>query len=141
MTETTKTPMIAPAIVPVLRFADGARTVDWLCDAFGFERGMVMTNDDGSLGHVELSLGRQLIMGGSADGDGPFQRIAHPPGRAMLYVAMEGGVAEHHERAVAAGAEVVLPLERKEYGAMEYTVRDPEGNLWSFGDYVPEVPA
>jgi uncharacterized glyoxalase superfamily protein PhnB len=43
----------------------------------------------------------------------------------------------HHERAVAAGATVVRPLEDMEYGSREYSVRDPEGNLWSFGTYDP----
>jgi uncharacterized glyoxalase superfamily protein PhnB len=137
----TKTAMTTPAIVPILRFRDGLRTVDWLCEAFGFERVMVMADDDGTVGHCELALGRQLIMGGSEVGDSTYKRIAHPAGRAMLYVALDGGIAEHCERARTAGAEIVLPLEEKEYGGTEYTARDPEGNLWTFGSYVPEVPA
>jgi uncharacterized glyoxalase superfamily protein PhnB len=43
----------------------------------------------------------------------------------------------HHDRAVAAGAEVMLPLEAKDYGGSGYTCRDPEGNVWSFGDFDP----
>ena len=43
----------------------------------------------------------------------------------------------HHERAVAAGAKLVRPLEDTGYGSREYSVRDPEGNLWSFGTYDP----
>jgi uncharacterized glyoxalase superfamily protein PhnB len=42
----------------------------------------------------------------------------------------------HHRRAVAAGAEVVLPLADMPYGSREYTCRDLEGNLWSFGTYL-----
>lgn len=142
MTETTKTRMATPAIVPVLSFRDGIRTVDWLCAAFGFERAMVMAGEDGRVSHCELALGRQLIMGGSDGGeDSAWKRIAHPPGRAMLYVALGGGLAEHLARARAAGAEIVLELEEKPYGGADYTARDPEGNLWTFGTYVPEVPA
>lgn len=33
-------------------------------------------------------------------------------------------------------ADVVRPLAGTDYGAREFVVRDPEGNLWSFGDYV-----
>ena len=53
-----------------------------------------------------------------------------------LYVVVEDPDA-HHERAVAAGASVVRPLEDMDYGSREYSVRDPEGNLWSFGTYDP----
>jgi uncharacterized glyoxalase superfamily protein PhnB len=137
----TKTTMATPAIVPILSFRDGIRTVDWLCEAFGFERMMVMADDDGRVGHCELALGRQLIIGGSADGGGSeWKRIAHPPGRAMLYVALAGGLPEHCERARAAGAEIAMEPSEKEYGGADYTARDPEGNLWTFGTYVPEVP-
>jgi uncharacterized glyoxalase superfamily protein PhnB len=38
---------------------------------------------------------------------------------------------------VAAGARVVRELEDMPYGSREYSVRDPEGNLWSFGTYDP----
>jgi uncharacterized glyoxalase superfamily protein PhnB len=48
---------------------------------------------------------------------------------------------EHHRRAVEAGAEIVRPLEDTDYGARGYTARDPEGNLWSFGNYQPAEPA
>ena len=43
----------------------------------------------------------------------------------------------HHERAVAAGAEIVIPLQDMDYGSREYSARDPEGHLWSFGTYQP----
>jgi uncharacterized glyoxalase superfamily protein PhnB len=40
-----------------------------------------------------------------------------------------------HDRAVAAGAEVFQPLHDTDYGSREFSVRDPEGNRWSFGTY------
>jgi uncharacterized glyoxalase superfamily protein PhnB len=44
---------------------------------------------------------------------------------------------EHHRRAVAAGANVVRPLENTDYGSREYSARDLEGSPWSFGTYDP----
>ncbi|WP_407646997.1 VOC family protein [Actinacidiphila soli] len=41
---------------------------------------------------------------------------------------------------MAAGAEVVMPLTDQVYGSRDYTARDPEGNLWSFGTYLPQIP-
>jgi uncharacterized glyoxalase superfamily protein PhnB len=30
-----------------------------------------------------------------------------------------------------------MPLETKDYGGSGFTVRDPEGQVWSVGDYDP----
>jgi uncharacterized glyoxalase superfamily protein PhnB len=37
------------------------------------------------------------------------------------------------------GAEIVRELEDMDYGPREYSVRDPEGVLWSFGTYSPDA--
>ena len=42
-----------------------------------------------------------------------------------------------HERAVAAGAEIVSPLENPEYGGTFFSCRDPEGHVWNVGSYDP----
>jgi uncharacterized glyoxalase superfamily protein PhnB len=39
------------------------------------------------------------------------------------------------ERAAKAGAEVILPIKDEDYGSRGFTVRDPEGNVWTFGTY------
>jgi uncharacterized glyoxalase superfamily protein PhnB len=45
------------------------------------------------------------------------------------------------ERATGAGAEVVMEPTDQDYGSRDFTVRDPEGNLWSFGTYAPTLEA
>jgi uncharacterized glyoxalase superfamily protein PhnB len=52
------------------------------------------------------------------------------------YVIVEDADA-HYRRAVAAGAQIVLDIEDKDYGGRGYTCRDPEGHVWSFGSYDP----
>jgi uncharacterized glyoxalase superfamily protein PhnB len=42
-----------------------------------------------------------------------------------------------HERAKAAGAEVVMEPMDTDYGSRDFAIRDPEGNLWNFGTYRP----
>jgi uncharacterized glyoxalase superfamily protein PhnB len=59
------------------------------------------------------------------------------PGQGWAYVAVED-LGAHHERAQAAGAEIVAPLQRQDYGSF-YSAHDPEGNLWSFGTYRPSL--
>jgi uncharacterized glyoxalase superfamily protein PhnB len=59
-------------------------------------------------------------------------------GTVSLYVVVADPDA-HHARAEAAGATVVRELEDMDYGSRAYSVRDPEGNLWSFGTYDPNA--
>ena len=41
-----------------------------------------------------------------------------------------------YKRSAAAGAEIVHPLvDRDNYESRESSVKDPEGNIWSFGTY------
>ena len=41
----------------------------------------------------------------------------------------------HYSRAKAAGAKIERPLTDTEYGSQEYSARDCDGHLWSFGTY------
>ncbi len=43
----------------------------------------------------------------------------------------------HHARAMAAGAEIVIDIKDEDYGGRDYTCRDPEGHIWTFGSYDP----
>ena len=60
-----------------------------------------------------------------------------PPGTGAVYVAVPD-VDRLHERARAAGAEIVMEPFDTDYGSRDFAARDPEGNLWSFGTYRPE---
>jgi uncharacterized glyoxalase superfamily protein PhnB len=54
------------------------------------------------------------------------------------YVAIDD-VDAHHDLARSEGADIVMAVHDTDYGSREYTARDPEGHLWSFGTYRPEV--
>jgi uncharacterized glyoxalase superfamily protein PhnB len=121
-----------------LRYRDADAGVEFLQAAFGAEEKEIHRDDDGVIRHGELRLAGGLVMVGQAAeagwlGGEPARPLAST---VSLYVVVDDPDA-HHERAVAAGATVVRPLEDTEYGSREYSVRDPEGNLWSFGTYDP----
>ena len=42
-----------------------------------------------------------------------------------------------HARARDAGHDVVEPPTERDYGSREFTVRDPDGRIWTFGTYRP----
>ena len=73
-----------------------------------------------------------MVMIGSAGmGDPQFET-----GHASIYVVVSDPDALH-ERAQAAGADISRGLTDTDYGSREFSARDPEGNVWSFGTYDP----
>ena len=128
-------------IIPGLRYKDAPKAIDWLCEAFGFERHLVVPGEGGLILHAQLVFGNGMVMLGSARDDefGKLQQPMTEPGKPVsqsLYIIVSD-VDAHHARAVAAGAEVVMAPEDQHYGGRLYSCRDPEGNLWNFGSYDP----
>jgi uncharacterized glyoxalase superfamily protein PhnB len=125
-----------PDVTPVLRYRDPRRAVEFLVDAFGFTRAHVYEGDDGGVEHAELASGDGMLMIGPERSDQYGDRA----GNGWTYVVVEDADA-HCSRARESGAEIVREPEDQDYGSREYTARDFEGNLWSFGTYRPELPA
>ena len=130
-------------VIPGLRYQDAPEAIDWLCRAFGFEKHLVVPGEGDSVAHAQLRYGNGMIMLGSAGRHGGgYDELVRTPAEVggfntqAPYVIVDDCKA-HYERARAAGAEIVLALEDKDYGGSGYTCRDPEGNVWSFGDYDP----
>jgi uncharacterized glyoxalase superfamily protein PhnB len=128
-----------PTIYPALRYRDAGAAIAFLKEAYGFTELAVYADEDGTVHHAELAYGNGAVMLGTAQTDTPFGRAAKDLGPVSLYVVVDDADA-HFERAAAHGAEIVLPLTDQDYGSRDYTARDPEGNLWSFGTYAPEIP-
>ena len=135
MTTTT----IHAAVWPVLSYRDVRAALEFLVKAFGFEeRACYAREDDPTIvEHAEMRwpLGGGIMFGTAGKDDGPFGQ--RTPGNDSVYVVCEDPD-RLFEQAVAAGAEVVRGLKDEDYGSRGFTVRDPEGNLWSFGTYAGE---
>jgi uncharacterized glyoxalase superfamily protein PhnB len=131
-------------IIANLRYADAPRAIEFLCSAFAFERRAVHLDDKDPhiVRHAQLVWRDRMVMISSVQ-DSPYQHLAK-----MKTVAEAGGatvglylvvddVHAHAKRARAAGAEIFLGPDDKDYGGSGYSARDTEGNVWSFGDYDP----
>jgi uncharacterized glyoxalase superfamily protein PhnB len=130
-------------IFPIHRFSDADAGLAWLKEALGFVEHGVYRGDDGSIQHGELRLGNAWIMiGTEAAGDqdptssAGASRWGRRAGMGFVYLAVDDA-AEAFERARRAGAEVISELEERDYGGREFSLRDPEGNVWSVGEYDP----
>jgi uncharacterized glyoxalase superfamily protein PhnB len=120
---------------PTFRYRDARTAIDWLVETLGFEVGMVVDGEgDRAVAHAQLTLGSGMIMLGSESDSA--DRWGRHAGEGWVYVAVEDPDALH-ERAKAAGAEIVMAPMDTDYGSRDFALRDLEGNLWSFGTYRP----
>lgn len=56
------------------------------------------------------------------------------PGQSAAYVVTDDADGLY-ARVVASGALILKPLQDTDHGGRDFTFRDPEDNLWSFGTY------
>jgi uncharacterized glyoxalase superfamily protein PhnB len=136
MGDTISTPA---TIYPGLTYNDAPAAIEFLCNAFGFEKRLVVPGPEGTVRHSELTFGDGVIMLGSArPSDGRFSP-ADVGGVTMGLSVHVDDPDAHHARAVAAGAEIIQELEDADYGSRGYTAKDPEGHHWHFATYRPGV--
>jgi len=122
----------APMVWPTVRARDARALIAFLVDVLGFEV-VVVYGEGETVDHAELAwpLGGGVMLGSARAGD--EDRVA-APGTLSVYVACDDpdGL---YQRASAAGAHIEVEPHDTDYGSRDVSVRDPEGNHWSFGTY------
>ena len=128
-------------IIPTMRYKDAPTAIEWLCKAFGFEKHLVVPGENGTIAHAQLSFGNAMIMLGSKN-DNAYDQLLRTPtalngfNTQAPYIVVED-VDAHYQRAITAGAKIVLDIKDEDYGGRGYSCKDPEGYLWNFGSYNP----
>lgn len=113
-----------------MRAHDASALIRFLVRVLGFEETVVYSEGD-LVTHAQLAWppGGGVMLSSARDDD-----LGMLPGTFAGYVVTDEPEALH-QRAVAAGAQIVRELHTTDYGSRDFTVRDPEGNLWFFGTY------
>lgn len=130
-------------IIPSLRYRDAPKAIEWLCQTFGFEKQLIVPNDDGTIAHAQLSFGNGMIMLGSVlEKETEFGRLIKQPDEIGGFETQSAYVVvsdadEIYRRAKAAGAEIVIEIKDEDYGGRVFSCRDLEGHLWNIGTYDP----
>ena len=125
-----------PQVWPTLRARNARELIKFLVEALGFEEVVVYGTDD-VVDHAQLAwpAGGGVMLGSARSaGDDAW---ALQPGTFGAYVVTAEPDALY-ARVVAAGAEITQELHETDYGSRDFALRDPEGNLWSFGTYQGE---
>jgi len=129
-------------VIPALRYQNAPAAIDWLCQAFGFQKQAVYANADGTIGHAQLTFGNGMVMVSSVVKDTPYSNLLRQPEEIGKHVTQAPCLIVSdcdaiYKTAKAAKAEIVIDIADMDYGGRAFTCRDPEGHLWCIGSYDP----
>jgi len=115
-------------ITPQLTLESAAKTIDWYKKALGAEEVSRSVGPDGKIMHAEIKIGDSRVMVNDAmmGSKGP-KSLGGSPSALWLYVNDSDAL---FNRAVGAGAQVVMPLADQFWGDRGGAVSDPEGYTW-----------
>jgi len=129
-------------VIPGMRYRDALRMIEWLQQAFGFEKQAVYMSGETIVAHAQMTFGNGMIMLGSIDNGSKSSALMVQPDEVgnretqSTYLIVSD-CEPIYATAKAAGAEIVLELTEMDYGGKAFTCRDPEGHVWSIGEYDP----
>ena len=121
----------------IVFYRDPQAALDWLENAFGFVRSMVVTDDTGNLMHAEMRFANAYIIVDSewAEHIASPLSVARTPSRSICACRATSMV----QRARVAGAVILQEPEDQFYGARTYRAIDLEGHMWTFSQTVRHV--
>jgi PhnB protein len=125
--------------IPSLAIKDAAKALDFYKKAFGAKEIMRMGEPGGKIGHAEIKIGEAVVM--LADEFPEFgnlspQSIGGTPVSLMIYVEDVDGFVN---KAVAAGAKILRPVEDQFWGDRTSLLEDPFGHKWYFATHIEDV--
>lgn len=129
------------SIIPTMRYKNAQAAIDWLCNAFGFEKNLVVEGENNTITHAQLTFGNSMIML-SSENENEYGKLVTTPASLngkntqAPYVVVRN-INDHYENAVAAGAKILVEIKDEEYGGRGYSCMDLEQYIWNFGSYDP----
>jgi uncharacterized glyoxalase superfamily protein PhnB len=118
-------------VTPYMMSGDPDRLIAFLKDAFQAEVLYLMRQGDGKVLHAQVRIIDSMIMIGGADSHWPAEASS-----LYLYVEDSDRI---FASAVAAGAQVIMPVADQIYGDRMGGVKDPTGNTWWISTHTEEV--
>lgn len=133
---------VSYTVTPMLAYENASAAIDFLTNAFGFTERFRLADDDGRIGHAELTYGKGVVM--LVDfGNGYESPKTHATTCAAarrwldtpyivdgVFVEVDD-VYAHFERAKGAGATILSEVSDEGHGII-YRAADLEGHRWMF---------
>jgi PhnB protein len=128
-----------PVVMPMLVCRDAAAEIEFCKTTFGAVERVRRPGPDGAVGHALVTIGPAMVL---IEAEWPTlaSRAPHPDGSSpvVIYVYVED-VDKVVERAVAAGAKVLLPVKNQFWGDRTGRIIDPAGHVWTISTRVEET--
>lgn len=124
---------------PYLIIDGAARAVEFYQRAFGATELMRMPGPDGRVMHAEIRIGDSPIMLADEVPEMGYRGPRAYGGTSVSLMLYVENIDAAFEKAVAAGATVLRPLQNQFYGDRSGTVADPFGHVWTLASHVEDV--
>jgi len=125
--------------MPMLVCRDAAAEIDFCKTTFGALELNRRPGPDGAVAHALMTIGPAMVM---IEGEWPTlaSRAPQPDGSSpvVIYVYVED-VDKVVERAVAAGAKILIPVKDQFWGDRTARIADPSGHVWTIASRVEET--
>ena len=139
MSKVKPVPDGASVVMPMLVCRDASVELDFCKTTFGAVELVRRPGPDGTVAHALVTIGPAMVL---IEGEWPTlaSRAPQPDGSSpvVIYVYVED-VDAVVERAVAAGARVLLPVKNQFWGDRTGRIIDPAGHVWTISTRVEET--
>src|SRR5919199_4785888 len=129
----------ASAIIPRLFCRDPVAEIEFCTATFGAVEGVRRPGPDGTVAHALLTIGPAMLM---IESEWPEVTNRAPPADGSSPVALYVYVADVDrvvERAVAAGARVLMPPQDQFWGDRTAWLFDPSAHVWTVASRIEET--
>jgi uncharacterized glyoxalase superfamily protein PhnB len=128
------------SITPMLVLRDARKAVEFYKKALGAEELMVMPGPDGKgVMHAEIRIGNSIVMMGEECPGAPCKSAETMGGSPASFYLYVENVDKAFKVAIAAGAEVEMPVQEMFWGDRMGSVRDPFGYSWSLATHTRDL--
>ena len=129
-----------PAFSPYLCVRDAAKAIDFYKAAFGAtERFRLTDKTSGKVGHAELMIEGALVMLSEENPQWGNKSPLTLGGSPISFCLNVKNADAALERAVAAGATVLMPATDQFYGFRSASISDPYGHQWMLQHFIEKV--
>jgi PhnB protein len=125
-------------ITPNLVCRDSAAAIEFYKKVFNATEKVRMQGPDGKIAHAELQIGDSSIFLNDPMQHGPGTERPASPSLTHLHLYLEN-VDDFYNRAVDAGAKIIMPLQDMFWGDRYGLVEDPFGQRWSMATHIEDV--
>ena len=128
-------------LTPMLVCRDAGAEMQFCATVFGARELNRRSGPDGAVAHGLMAIGEAMIM---IEGEWPGI-VSHPPepdgsSPVVLYLYVSD-VDATVERALAAGARILMPVENRFWGDRTGRILDPSGHVWTLATRIEETTA